>query len=236
MSLLDVSDIVVGYQSDSVVVDGVSLSVEEDSVVALLGRNGVGKTTTLKSVVGLLTPREGTIRFADEDITGCTPHQAADRGISLVLEDRGIFPGLTVRENLDVPHQANPERAWSLEEVYDAFPKLEALEVSDGGDLSGGEQQMLTIARALRTGPRLLLLDEPSEGLAPQIVEDVAEVIDDLAASGITVLLVEQNVNMALDVADDAYIMDAGEIVYEGTTDDVEANMGELESYLGVHD
>lgn len=235
MALLDISDIVVGYQSDSVVVDGVSLSVEEDSVVALLGRNGVGKTTTLKSIVGILTPRDGSIRFADEDITGCTPHEAAESGISLVLEDRGIFPNLTVRENLDVPHQTNPERAWSLDQVYEAFPKLEQVQGSDGGNLSGGEQQMLTIARALRTGPQLLLLDEPSEGLAPQIVEDVADVISDLAESDITVLLVEQNVNMALDVADDAYIMDTGEIVYEGTTDDIEANMDELESYLGVY-
>lgn len=236
MALLEVHDLEVGYQPDSTVVNGVSINVEQNSVVALMGRNGVGKTTTLKSIVGILEPRTGTIQFDGEDITSCDPYEAAEQGVSLVLEDRGIFPNLTVRENLNVPYQANEERAWSLEQVYDAFPKLEQLKQSDGGNLSGGEQQMLTIARALRTGPRLLLLDEPSEGLAPQIVADVADVIADLKSSDMTVLLVEQNVEMALDVATDAYIMDAGEIVHSGSASDVRANMDELETYLGVHE
>lgn len=230
--LLQLSDVHAGY-AGSDVLEGVDLAVPEGSVVTLLGRNGVGKTTTLRTIVGLLSVTAGTIQYDGEDVTGWEPHQAYGSGIGIVTEERDIFPDLTVEENLRVPVVEGGEER-SIEEIYEFFPKLEEVRQSMGKHLSGGEQQMLAIARALRRRPRLLLLDEPSEGLAPQIVEDVAEIIKRIAAEETTLLLVEQNVKFALDVASEAYIMDSGRIVYEGTAEAVEAGEADVERFLGV--
>jgi branched-chain amino acid transport system ATP-binding protein len=233
MALLELDGMAAGYEGSNVLQD-VSLSVAEGSVVSLLGRNGVGKTTTLRTVVGLLDPTRGTVRFDGEEITGAPPHAVYERGIGFVTEDRGVFPELTVEENLRVPSTGEEGRA--IEEVYEFFPKLRELKPSKGKNLSGGEQQMLAIARALRSNPRLLLLDEPSEGLAPQIVEDVARVVEEIAATGMTLLIVEQNVRFALDISEYTYIMDGGQIVFEGTDDEIEENGDEVERYLGIRE
>lgn len=232
-TLLDIQDLWAGY-GEGDVLQGASLGVEEGSVVTLLGRNGVGKTTTLRSVVGLITPSEGTIRFDGEEITGCRPHEAYRRGISLVPEDRGIFTELTVDENLQVPLVGEGSR--EVPELYELFPKLEELRNSKGRHLSGGEQQMLTFARALRPDPDLFMLDEPSEGLAPQIVEDVANAVESIEAEGTTILLVEQNIRFALDVADYAYVMDDGEIVLEDPVEELRRQEEVLERHLGIHE
>ena len=231
MALLDVDDLSAGY-GGSDILRGVSLSIEEGSVVTLLGRNGVGKTTTLRSIVGLITPSAGTVRFDGEDITGYAPHVVYERGTGFVTEDRGIFPELTIEENLRVPLIDDGGRPIS--EMYEFFPKLEELQRSKGKNLSGGEQQMLAIARALRANPRLLILDEPSEGLAPQIIENVASVIKQIASDGTTLLVVEQNVKFALDIAEYTYIMDDGRVVFEGTDAEVNENEAEVKQYLGV--
>lgn len=231
--LLQVQDLHAGYAGGDVL-HGVSLAVQEGSVVVLLGRNGVGKTTTLRAITGLISPTGGEVRFDGEDITGFRPHETYELGIGLVPEDRGIFPGLTVAENLRVPVIAGEGRGEP--ELFDLFPQLEELRESKGRHLSGGEQQMLAIARALRADPRLFLLDEPSEGLAPQIVEDVANTIAKIAAENTTIFLVEQNVRFALDIATYVYVMDDGEIVLEGPVDDIRAQEETLEQYLGVHE
>jgi len=232
MALLELDGIGAGYGGSDVLQD-VSLSVEDGSVVTLLGRNGVGKTTTLRTVVGLVEPTAGTVRFDGDDVTGGPPHVAHDHGVGFVTEDRGVFPDLTVEENLRVP---DVDDGRSLDELYDFFPKLRELRTSRGKHLSGGEQQMLAIARALRSDPRLLLLDEPSEGLAPQIVENVGAVIEEIAAGGTTLLIVEQNVRFALAVAEYTYIMDGGQIVFEGSDEDVDANAEEVRRYLGIRE
>jgi len=233
MALLELEDLAAGYEGSDIL-EGVSLSVDEGSVVALLGRNGAGKTTTLRTTVGLLKPSAGTIRFDGEDIAGGPPHAVYERGIGFVTEDRGVFPDLTVDENLRVP--VTGDRTRSIEELYEFFPKLRELRASAGKNLSGGEQQMLAIARALRGDPRLLLLDEPSEGLAPQIVENVGRVVEEIADDGTTLLIVEQNVAFALEIAEYAYIMDHGQVVFEGTDADVEANDEAVEQYLGIQE
>jgi branched-chain amino acid transport system ATP-binding protein len=232
-TLLEIEELWAGY-GEGDVLQGASLSVDEGSVVTLLGRNGVGKTSTLRSVVGLITPSDGTIQFDGEDITGCQPHEAYRRGISLVPEDRGIFPELTVEENLQVPLVGDGSR--DLAELYELFPKLDELRNSKGKHLSGGEQQMLTFARALRPDPDLFMLDEPSEGLAPQIVEDVARAVESIEAEGTTILLVEQNIRFALDVAEYAYVMDDGQIVLEDAVQALRGQEEVLERHLGIHE
>lgn len=231
MPLLDLNDVAAGYEGSNIL-QGISLSVAEGNVVSLLGRNGAGKTTTLRTIFGLLNPTAGAIRFDGKDITTIPPHAVYDHGIGFVTEDRGIFPELTVEENLRVPNISNNER--EIVELYEFFPKLRELKSSAGKDLSGGEQQMLAIARALRSDPRLLLLDEPSEGLAPQIVEDVGQVVQEIAEDGTTVLLVEQNVEFALAISEYMYIMDSGQIVFEGTDASVRSSENKIERYLGV--
>lgn len=231
--LLEVSDISAGY-AESIVLHDVSLNVQEGTVTALLGRNGVGKTTTLRTIVGLLEPREGTVHFDGEDITGLSPHEIYARGIGMVPEDRRIFPKLTVEENLQVPIMEDATGEWEIEELYEFFPKLAELRESEGRALSGGELQMLSIARALRPDPTLLLLDEPSEGLAPQIVQDVAEIIEDISETGTTVVLVEQNIKLALELSDYAYVMDMGEIVFDGEARELAADEELVQRHLGV--
>ncbi|WP_136718315.1 ABC transporter ATP-binding protein [Halorientalis salina] len=234
MVLLELSDVHAGYGGGNVI-NGVSLTIEEGTVVSLLGRNGVGKTTTLRSIVGVISPDRGTVSFDSLDISGFEPHETYKQGISLVPEDRGIFPDLTVSENLRVP-LVDTDDERSIAEIYGYFPKLEELQDSKGRNLSGGEQQMLAIGRALRQNPRLLLLDEPSEGLAPQIIEDVGRAIETIAEEGMTILVVEQNTKFALDISSHAYIMADGQIVMDGSTNELRDDEERLEKYLGVHE
>ncbi|EFW93482.1 ABC transporter related protein [Haladaptatus paucihalophilus DX253] len=235
--MLSIDNLRAGY-GETEVLSGVSLDVPEGEVVALIGRNGVGKTTTLRSITGALTPRSGTIRFDGEDITGCSPVESVKHGIALVPEERRVFPGLTVRENLSVGALGGNDsaRRKSVEEVLSAsaFENLQERKNSRGTDLSGGEQQMLSIARALVCGADLLMLDEPTEGLAPLIVERVEALIRDLNEEGITVFLVEQNVAVALSLADRVYLLDQGRIVFEGTPQELEANEELMDRHLGI--
>ena len=202
----------------SQVLFGVSLEVAAGECVCLLGRNGVGKTTTIRSVMGLTPPREGRVVWKGQDIAGRQPYEIAGLGIGFVPEDRRIFADLTVWENLDVAARSRGgTSAWTLERVFDLFPQLRELVDRQGGFLSGGEQQMLTIARTLMGNPELLLLDEPSEGLAPLVVDHLKEQIARLKQEGLTILLAEQNVDFCLDLADRVYVLEKGRIRYEGT-------------------
>jgi len=233
-SLLSVEGINTFYGESHILYD-LSLQVQRGEVVSLLGRNGVGKTTTLRSIMGLTPPRSGRILFNDEDITHQRPHDTLLDGIALVPEERVIFPSLTVAENLRVPKNRmgrNSEGRITVEWVYDTFPVLEERRNQSGHSLSGGEQQMLAIARSLMTNPDLVMLDEPSEGLAPQIVADVHDVIETLADEGLTILLVEQNVRLADSLADRHYILEKGTVQYEGQLSDLSEQR--QNSLLGV--
>jgi len=229
---LDVENVTAGYNEGAVLED-VSMSVESGTITSLIGRNGVGKTTTLRTIMGMIEPMSGTVSFDGEDITDLSTAKRYEKRIGMVPEDRGIFPDLTVRENLLTPKIHVESRAWLLERMFEFFPKLEELQDSKGKNLSGGEQQMLALARAIRPNPRVLLLDEPTEGLAPQIVEDVRDVILELADQSTTILLVEQNVELTLQVASYNYIMENGQIVFEGTSEEVR-EQGEIDRRLSV--
>lgn len=223
------------YYGESHVLQGISLNVDQGSVVALLGRNGMGKTTTIRSIIGFTPPRRGAIRFKEKDITGLQPHQIAQMGIGLVPQGRQIFPSLSVRENLTMSARNTEELgAWSLDRVYSLFPLLKERANLRGTLLSGGEQQMLTICRALMTNPDLLLMDEPSEGLAPMIVREISRIIGQLKESGFSILLVEQNLPMALALADYTYVISNGTIVYESTPEELEKNEEVKNTYLGI--
>ena len=214
------------------VLHGLTLGVAEGEVVALLGRNGAGKTTPLRSISGLTPPRTGEIRYKGRDIAGLAPHRVARLGIALVPETRGIFSYLSARENLAIAERSSSR--WPLAAVLERFPRLKERLESKGRDLSGGEQQMLAIARALLTGPELLLLDEPSQGLAPLVVNDVMSTIRELRAERVSMLLVEQNAEMALALADRVYVIDHGTVVFEGTPQALRANAQVAATYLGV--
>jgi branched-chain amino acid transport system ATP-binding protein len=214
------------------ILHGLSLTVGEGEVVALLGRNGAGKTTTLRSITGLTPPRAGRITYKGAEIAGLPPHTISRLGIALVPETRGIFSYLSARENLAIARR--PDTRWPLESVLERFPKLRAVLDRKGRLLSGGEQQMLAIARALLTGPELLLLDEPSQGLAPLVVETVMATVRDLKRERVSMLLVEQNAEMALGLADRVYVIDHGTIVFEGTPGGLRANEQVMTTYLGV--
>jgi len=209
------------YYGQSHVLFDVSLRVSEGEVVFLLGRNGAGKTTTLRSIVGLTPPRRGRIRYRGEDITGLPPHRIAQRGVAYVPDDRRIFPDLTVQENLEIASRARGSHYWTLDRVFELFPVLREKRHHRGSALSGGEQKMLAVARALVGNPDLLLLDEPLEGLAPLLVRTLEERIRVLKRSGLTVLLAEQNVPAVLRMADRGYIIDDGRIRFEGTVEDL---------------
>jgi branched-chain amino acid transport system ATP-binding protein len=211
---------------------GMSLRVDEGEAVALLGRNGAGKTTTLRSITGLTPPRNGAITYKGANIAGFPAHRISRLGIALVPETRGIFSYLTARENLEIARR--PGSRWSLESVLDRFPTLRELLDRKGHLLSGGEQQMLAIARSLLTGPELLLLDEPSQGLAPLVVETVMGTVRELKRERVSLLLVEQNAEMALGLADRVYVIDHGTIVFEGTPDALRADHRITTTYLGV--
>jgi len=214
------------------ILHGLSIGVAEGEVVALLGRNGAGKTTTLRSITGLTPPRSGEIRYKGRDITGLDAPKVSRMGIALVPETRGIFSYLTARENLAIAERAGSR--WKMQAVLELFPQLGERLESQGRLLSGGEQQMLAIARALLTGPELLLLDEPSQGLAPLVVDAVMSTVRRLKAERVSMLLVEQNAEMALQLADRVYVIDHGTAVFDGTARELRANRQVMTTYLGV--
>lgn len=235
MATLEVEDLHAGY-GETKVVRGISLSVPDDQVLALVGRNGVGKTTTLRSILGAIRPWHGRVTYAGEDITHLSPEATVQRGIGIVPEERRIFPELTVAENLRLSEYGGSDATHrrSVEEVLSTFEQLADRRGALGRHLSGGEQQMLAIARALVAGANTLLLDEPTEGLAPLVVEQVAELVADVSAQGLEVLLVEQNVAVALELADEVVILDRGRVVHEGTPAELEADTEVLDRHLGV--
>jgi len=231
--MLDLENINAHY-GDSHVLHGVSLSVKEGEVVCLLGRNGAGKTTTILTIMGYLKPRQGRIRYGGRDIAALPPYAVARLGVGFVPQERGIFPSLTVRENLIVFARAGGTGAWTLGRIFDLFPVLHARERNLGFQLSGGEQQMLSIARALMLNPTLLLLDEPSEGLAPMIVQEIIEVLKGLKREGLAILLVEQNLRTAFALADRHHVMNKGEICFTGSSAELKNNEHVLRNYLSI--
>lgn len=234
--ILEVNDVYTSY-GQSQILFGVSLNVDEGECVALLGRNGVGKTTTLRSIMGLTAPKQGSVIYKGTDITGQPAFRVAKLGLGFVPEERRIFPDLTVAENLDIgrkpPLSANGKE-WTVERIHEFFPVLEQYADRKGGYLSGGEQQMLTIGRTLMGNPDLLLLDEPSEGLAPLVVRDLGEQITRLKEEGMTILLCEQNAKFATALSDRAYVIEKGQVRFSGTIDELQANDEVREQYLGL--
>src|SRR6188508_1392619 len=230
MSLLEVNGLN-SYYGDSHILFDVSLRVERNEVVALLGRNGAGKSTTLKSLMGVVTPRAGSIVFDGAEIAGKKSHAIAQSGMQLVHEDRRIFGSLNVEENL-VLAGLTAQNRWPLSRIYEMFPRLKERRGSRGTDLSGGEQQMLAIARALIRDPKIILLDEPFEGLAPVIVRDLVKACRDLTDAGQTIILVEQNIAAALTLAQRVYIINNGHIAREGTVDEIKTRPQILQQYL----
>jgi len=222
---------------ESHVLHDVSFSVKRGRALALLGRNGAGKTTCLSTLIGFLRPRDGDIRLEGEPIAGLPPERIARMGIGLVPQGRRVFASLSVRENLTVARRSPQHKAaksWSMEDVFATFPRLQERQAQAAGSLSGGEQQMLAIGRALVSNPKLLMLDEPSEGLAPLIVHEVGEILLKLKAQGHSILLVEQNTALALKVADDVVILNTGRIVFDGTAQELRAKPELLQANLGV--
>jgi branched-chain amino acid transport system ATP-binding protein len=220
------------YYGGSHVLHGVSLDVQPGEIVAILGRNGMGKTTLIRSVIGFTPPRRGRVRFRGDDVTGWAPFRRVARGMALVPQGRRVFASLSVRENLDVA-RAGAGR-WDREGVYGLFPRLRERAPNRASKLSGGEQQMLAIGRALMSNPALLLMDEPTEGLAPLLVREVGRVIAELKRAGLSILLVEQNLPMAAAVADRVHVLNRGEIVYSGRPGELLANEDVKSRYLGV--
>jgi branched-chain amino acid transport system ATP-binding protein len=223
------------YYGESYIVQGISFTVNEGEVVALLGRNGAGKTSTLRTIARCDNPqmKRGRIRLAGQDLTRMNAFQAAQAGVQLVPEDRRIIPGLTVQQNLELAQIAEP-RGWDLERIYGRFPRLSERRKQEAVTLSGGEQQMLAVARALARDIKLLLLDEPYEGLAPVIVQEIEAIVGEIKQLGITTIMVEQNAIAALHLADRAIIVDMGEIVFTGTAQEVLGNKKLREDYLAV--
>lgn len=235
MRLLEVDKVAAGYDK-SIVIHGISMKVNAGEVVALLGRNGAGKTTTLRCIMGLTPPRTGSIKFKGIEIAGKKPFEIARLGIGYVPDDRRIFPDLTVEENLEIAGRLTRKtnKMWTVQRVYQLFPFLEKLRLSRGGCLSGGEQKMLAIGRALMKDPELLLLDEPSEGLGPLIVRELIRAIKQIKEAGVAILVADQNVRFCRQVADRGYIISRGSIVYEGTLEEIWRSEEVLRKYLAV--
>lgn len=232
--MLTVADVHTYYDTDHIL-QGVSLDVPEGRIVAVLGRNGVGKTTLVRSILGLTPPRSGHITFEGRELAGLLPHRIAQLGIGLVPQGRRIFPSLTVRENLQMGlRHGGRNGPWTLERLLTIFPILAERRDAFGGTLSGGEQQMLACARALIGNPRLLVMDEPSEGLAPQKVRELGDVITEFRKSGLSVMLVEQKLGFALTCSDHVYVLAKGEIAYDGSPDALRTDRDLLERLLGV--
>jgi len=231
MNSLQVRDLNTYYGKSHILL-GVSLHVAEGQMVALLGRNGAGKTTTMRSIMGLTPARSGTVRILGQECTNWTPFRIASLGVGFVPEGRRVFANLSVEENLLVPLQRSG--AWTVQKIYELFPRLAERRQNKGRQLSGGEQQMLAIARALLINPRLLLLDEPSQGLAPRIVQEVFQVIGRLRDEGMSILLVEQNVRATVNIADVAFVLDDGRIVFEGPAAELAADEQRLRALAGA--
>lgn len=231
MQLIDVHT----YYGDSYILQGVSLEVKEGQVAVLLGRNGVGKTTTIKSVIGFVTPRRGTVVFKDINITAMPAYKIARLGMCIVPQGRRIFPSLSVEENLLIAYRHTRDyKRWNLATIYKLFPILRERAKVKGTKLSGGEQQMLAIGRALMSNTELVVMDEPSEGLAPKIVEDIGSVIQQIKEAGLSIFLVEQNLSLAVKVADYIYIMSKGKIVHECLPGELSKDQEVQKRYLGV--
>jgi branched-chain amino acid transport system ATP-binding protein len=236
MAFLQVGQINTFYEQSHILFD-LSLDVNAGEVVCLLGRNGAGKTTTLRSLMGLTPPRSGSITFRSRELVGLPPYRIAQLGLGYVPEDRRIFPNLTVWENLDVARKSEPDgqqSRWTIERVFALFPQLKTLARQRGGHLSGGEQQMLTIARTLMGNPEVLLLDEPSEGLAPVVVQLLKEQLKQLKQTGMTMILTEQNVRFVSELGDRVYILEKGTICYESSMPEFLANPEVRQTYLAV--
>jgi branched-chain amino acid transport system ATP-binding protein len=236
MALLEVSQVHTFYGNIEAL-KGISVTVDEGEVVTLIGSNGAGKSTTLRSISGLTPPREGSIKFEDTEIGEVPPQEIVERGISLSPEGRHVFPRMTVRENLDLGAYLRKDREGienDRERVYALFPRLKERERQKGGTMSGGEQQMLAIGRALMANPRLLLLDEPSMGIAPILVERIYETIAEINRQGTTILLVEQNANYALEVSKRGYVLETGKVAIEDESSTLRANPDVQKAYLGA--
>jgi branched-chain amino acid transport system ATP-binding protein len=222
------------FYGESHILHGISLVVGDGEVVCLLGRNGAGKTTTILTIMGYLRPRPGRVLYSGRDVAGLPPYALARLGVGFVPQERGIFPRLSVRENLTVFARPSVRQGWTLERVYETFPRLKQRALNLGFQLSGGEQQMLSLARALMLNPSLLLLDEPSEGLAPLVVKEIIEIIKALKRDGLSILIVEQNLRTALAVADRHYVMSKGKICFTGASAELENDELVLRNYLSV--
>jgi branched-chain amino acid transport system ATP-binding protein len=220
------------YYGKSHILHGVTLEVAEGKITTLLGRNGAGKTTTLRSLMGLTPAREGQITIFGNETTHLPPFRVAALGVGYVPEGRRVFANLTVEENLLVPMER--QGPWTIQRIYELFPRLNERKMSRGRQLSGGEQEMLAIARALLLNPKLLMLDEPSQGLAPLVVREVFRIIAEMRGEGISVLLVEQNARMSLEIADHAYVLDDGRVVYSGTARELAADDARVEALAGA--
>ena len=235
MALLEVSDIHTFYGNIHAL-KGVSFEVESGEIIALIGANGAGKTTTLRTISGLMEPRDGTVIYNGEEISSTRADLLVSKGISMVPEGRGVFAKLTVEENLDMGAYTRRDKGIKkdLDRVYELFPRLEERKKQFAGTMSGGEQQMLAIARALMSDPRLLLLDEPSMGLAPVLVDGVFDTVQRIKSEGVTILLVEQNAHMALQIADRGYVLQSGEVVLSDTAANLQQNETVQKTYLGI--
>jgi len=222
------------YYGESHILKGISSEIKKGELVTLLGRNGAGKTTTLRSIMGIVPPKQGTITFDGNNICGLKPHSIASLGVGYVPEERMIFPSLTVLENLSLPSKGSQGGLWELEKIYQYFPVLGERADQKGSQLSGGEQQMLAIARILTMDLKLMLLDEPTEGLAPMLVREIGTILKEIRKTGITILLVEQNTRFATGVSDKHCILYNGQIVYEGSNEEFKADTEMQKRYLGV--
>jgi branched-chain amino acid transport system ATP-binding protein len=222
------------YYGTSHILFGISFNVKDGEAVCLLGRNGAGKTTTFRSIIGLTPPKQGSIKFRDKEIIGKPPYRIAKMGIGFVPDTRRIFPDLTVRQNILVARREKEKGVWNLETIYALFPKLRELDTHMGTQLSGGEQQMLTVARTLMTNPELLLLDEPGEGLAPLVIQAMKEQLGEIKKLGITMLICEHNVGLATALSDRGYVIDKGTIRYQGTIEELQKNEEVRKKYLMV--
>jgi len=222
------------YYGTSHILFGISFNVKEGEAVCLLGRNGAGKTTTFRSIIGLTPPKKGSIKFRDKEIMGKPPYRIAKMGIGFVPDTRRIFPDLTVRQNILVARREKEKAVWNLETIYALFPKLRELDTHMGTQLSGGEQQMLTVARTLMTNPDLLLLDEPGEGLAPLVIQAMKEQLGEIKKLGTTMLICEHNVGLATALSDRGYVIDKGTIRYQGTIEELQRNEEVRKKYLMV--
>jgi len=232
--MIEVSDLHT-YRGINYVLQGVDLRIDDGACTVLLGRNGMGKTTLVHTIMGMIRPRSGRITLGDEDLVGKQPFQIARRGIALIPQGRRIFPSLTVEENLALAARGKAgDGAWTIERVYDLFGNLAERRRHRGGQLSGGEQQMLAVGRALLANPSLLLMDEPSEGLAPVIIDRIGEILAGLRRDGLSIFLVEQNYGLAVSLADTVYILSNGRVVWQGTPGELEDSASVRETHLGV--